>query len=60
MARYEYGSKKIYHSTHDEMIKQVNDLHYTRILHVVPGIPDMTTTKHCSMIYYEIEIEDKK
>lgn len=54
MATYTSRSTKIYYDTDEEMWKEVNKLGAvaTEKIVIERGIPDMTTTKKCSIVYY--------
>jgi hypothetical protein len=44
---------KIYWTTADELIKELNALMAKKLISVDSAVPDATTTAHCSAVYYE-------
>ena len=55
MIHFKYGSEKVYGENGHELQKEINKIKCSKILHIVPAIPDCTTTDICREVYYEIE-----
>jgi hypothetical protein len=53
IVRTSFRTVKLYWTTADELMRQVNELRAKEILSIGASTPDATTTAHCSQIYYE-------
>ena len=56
MTTFTSRSTKIYYNTTEEMWEEVNKLGAvaTEKIVIERGMPDMTTTKKCSVVYYYV------
>jgi len=51
-----YRNAKVYWSTMEELFHYVNMLRATKIISIRPCTLDVTSTVHCSEVYYEYRL----
>lgn len=54
--RTSFALRKIYWDDEIQFVKALNNLKAKKILSIESDCPDITTTKHCSLIYFEYYI----